>query len=430
MRAYFFPALFFCLLGLILAAPYTGVLIWAWISMMNPHQIVGGWLSTFPVNTIAVAVLVLALFLHGESAFPPLNPLLLTLLAFLFWCIITTMTALSPAVSAARADLSIKNMIFGLAIAATTTNRVRFQALLWVFVLSYGFFGVKGGGFTLLTGGAGNVIGPPNTGTEDRNVLALVMLMMIPLANYLRLTSANRLVRIGLLGLMLLTAVAVLGTFSRGGLIGLTFLGLYFWWTNPNKLTVAVSVLAIGLASWSVLPERWFERMSTVERAEMDESFQGRVDAWHFAFNAASSRLTGVGFSGTEDRDVFQRYMPMATATIDRGRAAHSIYFQVLGDHGFIGLGLYVAILALAWGMAGRLARAANGDNAWLAPFGKMARVALATYFVAGAALSMAYDASIYCLLGLLTASARLVREPVAAVAGIRASVKPRSRLG
>ena len=73
----------------------------------------------------------------------------------------------------------------------------------------------------LSTGGAGEVVGPANTSIADRNQLAVVMLMTIPLANYLRLTSANRVVRAGLVLVMLLNAVAVLGTFSRGGLIGL-----------------------------------------------------------------------------------------------------------------------------------------------------------------------------------------------------------------
>jgi hypothetical protein len=94
-------------------------------------------------------------------------------------------------------------------------------------------------------------------------------------------------------------------------------------------------------------------------------------------------------------------------ATFGRGRAAHSIYFQVLGDHGFIGLGLYLAILVIAWRYAGRLARTATEGDEWAAEFGRMARIALAAYCVAGAALSMAYDASILCLFGLLSAAGR-----------------------
>lgn len=408
MRAYLFPAFFLALVALVLAAPYTGVLLWAWVTMMNPHQIAGGWFSTFPLNSLVVGVLALGLLLHREPALPPFNGLTVAIVAFMAWSVVTTFFALSPEVTAARANLSIKNMIFGLVVAATARSRVRCQALLWVFVLSYGYFGVKGGMFTILTGGSGNVVGPARTTIEDRNALALVMLMTIPLAHFLYRTSANRLARLGLLGLMLLNAVAVMGTYSRGGMIGAAALGVYFWWTSARKLTVAACALAVGLVGWSVLPDRWFERMSSVQEAEADTSFQGRQDAWRFARNAASSRLVGVGFSGTEDRRVFELYLPDPVATFGRGRAAHSIYFQVMGDHGFIGLGLFLAILLLAWRTAGRLSKVGGEDGAWFAELGKMARVALATYGVVGAALSMAYDASIFGLLGVLCAAARL----------------------
>lgn len=407
MRSILFPILFFFMLGLIMVSPYVGVMIWAWVSMMNAHQLAGGWISTFPLNTVAVALLVASLIVHREAPIPPPNALMILFIIFTLWCIITTITALSPGITTARADLSFKNMLFCIIVAATTTNRLRVRALVWVLVLSYGYFGVKGGAFTLLTGGAGDVLGPPKTSIADRNTLALVMLMTIPLANYLRETAQSRLVRIGLIFLMLLTAVAVLGTFSRGGLIGLAFLGIYFFWTSRHKAATAIGVVIIALAAGSVLPERWFDRMSTVETASSDVSFQNRVDAWNFAMNAAAARVTGVGFAGSEDGAIFRRYMPNPEVPVDHGWSAHSIYFQVLGDHGYIGLGLFAAILVTAWITAGRLTRTTGEGSEWIAPFGKAVRVSLIAYCVAGAALSMAYDASICCLLGLVSTVAR-----------------------
>ena len=51
MRAVFVPMLFFGLVALVMAAPYTGVLLWTWITMMNPHQMTGGWFATFALNS-------------------------------------------------------------------------------------------------------------------------------------------------------------------------------------------------------------------------------------------------------------------------------------------------------------------------------------------------------------------------------------------
>jgi probable O-glycosylation ligase (exosortase A-associated) len=411
MRAYIFPLLFLLPLMLVPAAPYTGVLLWGWVTMMNPHQIAGGWISAVPINMIVVVVLAAGLVLHREPMLPLVDSLTTMIVVFILWSIVTTLAALSPDISAARADLSIKSMIFGLVVAVTTRNRVRCQALVWIFVISYGYFGLKGGMFTIVTGGAGTVIGPPNTTIEDRNALALALLTTIPLAYFLYMTSSHRLTRVGLIVLMVLTAVAILGTYSRGGLVGLVFLLLYFWMKSTRKLRVAVCALTVGLAGLAVLPERWFDRMSSIDEANADDSFLGREDAWRFAINAASSRLLGVGFSGTEDVGVFQQYLQDPRATVGRGRAAHSIYFQVLGDHGFIGLGLYLGILLLAWRKAGQLAKTKDEDSEWMSDFGRMARVSLATYCVTGVALSMAYDSSFFCLLGLLSAVGRLAPE-------------------
>jgi probable O-glycosylation ligase (exosortase A-associated) len=236
-----------------------------------------------------------------------------------------------------------------------------------------------------------------------------MMLITIPLAYFLHATSAHRLARFGLVAIMILSAVAVLGTYSRGGLIGLLFLSLYFWLKSTRKILVTVCAIAVGVVAWSALPDRWFARMSSIQHVDADDSFQGRQDAWRFAFNAASSRLTGVGFSGTEDPTVFQRYLPEPTATFNRGRAAHSIYFQVLGDHGFIGLALYLAILGLAWRLTGRLSGRRSGSDHQLHALGQMVRVSLATYCVAGAALNVAYESLVFCLLGLLSAATRLI---------------------
>jgi probable O-glycosylation ligase (exosortase A-associated) len=426
MRGIWFPVLFFALCALVPAAPYAGVLIWAWISMMNPHQLAGGWIGDFPVNMVDIAILGGAAVLHQEPLFRRPTALVGVIIVFTLWCLLTTTTALVPSITAARADLAIKSIILGVVVASTTTNQVRLRAFVWIFVLSYGYFGVKGGGFTIISGGGGRVVGPDNSTIADNNALALVLLMTIPLANYLRSTAGHALVRLGLAAAMLLMGTAVLGTYSRGGMIGLAVLSLYFWLVSPRKVIVGIVGVAAILAVLSVLPEQWFDRMQSVEAADQDTSFQGRVDAWRFAWRAASDRVTGVGFSGTEDTDLFEHYTwPNAVATLGHGRAAHSIYFEVMGDHGFIGLFFFVLILILAWRTTGRLAKARGPDVAWITEFGRMARVSLFTYCIAGAALSMAYDTSIFCLLGLLSAAHRLL--PADAEAGARRPFELRS---
>jgi putative inorganic carbon (hco3(-)) transporter len=88
-------------------------------------------------------------------------------------------------------------------------NRKHIEAFVWVIVISIGFYGFKGGIFTIATGGSGRVWGPPDSYLNGNNEIGLALTMVIPLANYLRQVSTSRWVRRGLLLSMLLCAAAV-----------------------------------------------------------------------------------------------------------------------------------------------------------------------------------------------------------------------------
>src|SRR5690606_20423076 len=103
----------------------------------------------------------------------------------------------------------------------TITTRERLHALIWVIVLSIGFYGAKGGVFTLLSGGGNRVYGPDGSFIADNNHMALAMVMMVPLFRYLQLNSGLKLVRVGLGAAMGLTIVSALGSYSRGAMVAL-----------------------------------------------------------------------------------------------------------------------------------------------------------------------------------------------------------------
>ena len=65
------------------------------------------------------------------------------------------------------------------------TNRTRIDALIWVAVISLLYYGIKGGVFTIETGGVYKVLGPDGTIIGDNNQLALALLMTIPLVERL-----------------------------------------------------------------------------------------------------------------------------------------------------------------------------------------------------------------------------------------------------
>jgi len=140
----------------------------------------------------------------------------------------------------------------------------------------------------------------------------------------------------------------------------------------------------------------------------------GRINAWGMAWNLASDRLLGGGFE-IYNLGVFGRYAPDPTYF----QGAHSIYFQMLGEHGFIGLGLFLLLWFLVWRDASWIARQAQSRNElrWASDLARMIQVSLVGYAVGGAFLNLAYYDVPYYLLIALVLTRRLVEKEIRSVA-------------
>ena len=169
-----------------------------------------------------------------------------------------------------------------------------------------------------------------------------------------------------------------------------------------GRLVIALALMILVFPIYKFMPAHWTERMWSIGAASEDTSFQERLGAWQTSFNIAKARpFTGGGFNSIESPSVYKIY---GDNPAGRPRAAHSIYFEVLGDHGFIGLIIYVSLLMVSWRYAGATARKARQDPEleWVADLAAMVQVSLVTFAVAGAALSVAYYDIFYLLVGVI----------------------------
>jgi len=307
-------------------------------------------------------------------------------------------------------------------------TRQHIVALVWVLVGSIGFYGFKGGLFTLITGGNYIVWGPRTTYIEGNNELALALIVIIPLARFLQLNVSSRWAKHGLTMLMILCAVAAIGSQSRGALLAISAMGLVLWWRGKAKLLSAAVFIAFAIALIAFMPESWHDRMGTIQNYEQDASAMGRINAWQMAWNLASRNVFGGGFS-IYDIGVFARYAPVPTDV----HVAHSIYFSILGEHGFIGLFLFLLVWTLVWRSAGRLRVQGKQQpqTMWLSDLGAMCQVSLVGYAVGGAFLSLAYFDLPYNILIVVVLGCRwldskawvsepVVNSPLRAALGLR----------
>ena len=399
--------------------PFAGVLLWAWIAFMNPHREAFGFAYDFPFNFyVAIVTIGAWVFSNEPKRFPPsILPGLLVAFALLFS--ITTYFAIDYAHAFERWDKHIRTVVLVLAVIALANSKVRIQAFLWMVALSIGYYAAKGGGYTL-TGGTGRILGPAQSLIADNNDFALAVVMVLPILNYLRITSANPIVKLTCLIVLVLSVVAIIGTGSRGGFIGLTVVAIGFIMFTKPRLGAFLIPVAVAIGVWNFAPPSWFERIKTIENYQTDESANNRYAAWRTSWAVALDRpLLGAGFSGIETDKVDFRYNKVdwrqekSAQEKSRSRAAHSVYFQVLGDHGFIGLALWLAIVLAGGFNIMSVLSVARGipDLDWAMHLGRAMLVMLVAYLVNGALLSMAYYDAFLCLVGLTAPLVQVVRS-------------------
>lgn len=395
------------LLPMALAAPIAGVLAYYWISFMSPQMEVWGIAAAPPWALLSVLATLLGCVVAREPKRLPRNGMVVLIVLFLILTTISTVMALGPSRIVVHFWSEVaKTFFFLLVLAALLTERHRIHALVWVMAISLGFYGVTGGLFAIVTGGQFRVFGAPDSIIGDNNQLAVALLMVLPLMNYLRLQSAHTLVRKGLVVAMLLTLGAILASYSRGALLGLAAVVLFFWWNSRHKVVMAV-VLAVAIAGGiTLMPASWTERMVSISHYKHDTSAEERLTIWRQAFAIALARpLTGAGYKGTATASVLHQFFPDATP-----RAVHDVWLEVLSENGFPAFAVWLGMLLLGFVNIRRIRRLARGDPtlAWAEDFARMAQVTLIAFMAGGTFLSMSYYDLYFGILVALAATREL----------------------
>jgi putative inorganic carbon (HCO3(-)) transporter len=399
---------------LCLRYPAAGAICWAWFSIMAPHRMIYSFAADQQFNLVIAAATLLGWLISSERKrwTPDLMPKLL--LVFVLWMTFNSFFAPFPDWSWPYWDRTMRTWVLVFLAFVIINNKARIQGLIWILVISLGFYGVKGGVFAIATGGQFVILGPPGSIIADNNQLALAVVMSLPLVEYLRMHTRSRLLQLGLAAAIGLEIVMVIGSRSRGALIALAVLFLVFWLRTRRKLLYAIVGVAIGGVALSLMGDVFWTRVDTLTDVASDASFQGRVTAWQVATYVAVDRFPfGAGFYAPQLQSIFNHYFPGEIT-----HAAHSIYFQVLGEHGFIGLALYLLILVLALRNASIILRQTRGtpELLWAYDLAKMVQLGLIGFYVGGAALSMAYFDGFMILIAVLS-PLRELTAPSAALA-------------
>lgn len=391
MRDYTIFALILGSLPFCLFRPYIGVLVWSWIAYMNPHKL--AWTPAvryFPVAQAVAAATLLGFVISGKDRerLPWQREVFLLALLWLMYTI-TSFTAIFPTAAWEEWSRTSKILLFTFLTISVCLDRQRLRYFLLTVSLSIGFYGFKGGIFSIATGGNFSVNGPDESFITGNTTLGLAMLMILPMLYYIALEEPNKKFRWFLQLTVFLNTVATVFTYSRGALLGLIAVIGIFILKSKKKWLLLPIVAVVGIGVVSFAPSQWFERMHTIQTYDQDASALGRINAWYFAWNLALDRpWTGGGFN-TFDPQLFKIYAPDPNDFHD----SHSVYFEVLAEHGFVGLGLFLLLLfssLLSLMQIKRLFKD-SPQHQWIRNYCDMLELSLIAYIVSGAFLGLAY---------------------------------------
>jgi putative inorganic carbon (hco3(-)) transporter len=437
MRGFAFFLAFVASLPFIFVSPFIGVLAWYMFSLGNFHTLIWGgpFANLNYAYVIAILTCLAWLFSRTEPKRLPLTPLVILTLSFSAWITFTSFFALGAAGDVWDKWIAVEKMLFMCLVGyALTTTRERLNQLIWVVVLSIGFWGVKGALLSILHGGSA-IHGPDNGMLADNNDFGLGLTVMTPLIFYQRHLATNRHVRRGLLLMGFLVTLAVFFTYSRGALVGVCAMGVVFWLRSRAKFPTALLIAALAFSLYSVAPEKWFTRMGTIETYQEDGAAMGRLNLWQISLRIAQLHpINGGGFKVTFSPNVTNNMLRGTDLPrLTKPRAAHSIYFDALSEHGWVGLFLFLIILGYSWVNCAWLIRHSRNrpDLAWANMLGRMGQALLVGYATAGAFVSEAYLDEYWCIIFIFDAARRLLAKEIApagafAGAGSRRMPAPR----
>lgn len=415
---------------IILMRAYVGVLIWSWLGYMNPHRLAWGFAYEFPFSQVAAIVTLAAIVFDKTKKSIPITSLTIVWAIFVVWLNLSTFTSMDVDGSMGEWDRTMKIMLFSAVTIILMQEKNRLNLLVVVITVSLGFYGVKGGIFTVLTGGNYRVFGPAESFFQDNNALALALIMTLPLVRYLHMQCTNAKLRWLIVGVMVLIGFAILASHSRGAFLAGGAMSLFLWWKGKDKIRTGIVILALLPIMVMQMPEHWFERMGTITTYEEDSSAMGRINAWWFAFNLAKDHpFFGGGFSAFSP-ELFEKYAPIPEDFHD----SHSIYFEVMAEQGFGGLALFLGLGFLSLRTASKVIKRAAPypELAWSRELAAMIQVSLVGYAVGGAFLGLAYFDLYYHLVAMIVAlhcivTRHSVRES-ATVQGKQLNVTPSNR--
>jgi probable O-glycosylation ligase (exosortase A-associated) len=420
VRDLIFIGFIFALYGAGLKRPFMFVLAYVYIDTLAPQEMMYTGLGSLPLSLMSVALAVLAWVAVDDKRDVRVAPRQGLMLLLLLYCWYSTINADFPVEAHDKWNWVWKALAFAIFLPLTLRTRLRIEALLLFMILSAASIMIVGGIKTAAGGGGYgtlNLLVASNSGLFEGSTASTVAIAIIPIILWFTrhgtIFAPDWRVKLFCYALVFACLLIPVGTSTRTGLLCIGLLGVLMLREVKRPIVYVAAIAVLGLAAVPFLPSSFTDRMSTIKTYKGDASASTRIAVWRWTIEYTSLHPFGGGFEAYRQNHI--RYDKVkvegkdnnatveSELEVDRGRAYHSAYFEMLGEQGYPGLALWLMIhlggIARMEVLRQRY-RKATGDSAWIAPLAGALQNAHLVYLLGAAFIAIAFQPFVYMLIG------------------------------
>jgi probable O-glycosylation ligase (exosortase A-associated) len=421
VRDLVFVAFLLAIFGMGFRKPFIFVLVYAYIDIVSPQRLTYLLLNSVPISLIAVGLSVLGWLAMDDKKDVRVAPRQLLIVLLLAYCFYTTKNADFKVEALDKWDWVWKALAFAAFLPLTLRTKLRIEALLLFMILSAASIIIVGGIKTLGSGGGYgelNLMVANNSGLYEGSTISTVAIAIVPLIVWFMrfgtIFPPDWKVKAFCLALIFACLLIPVGTSTRTGLLCIGLVALLMIRDTKRKVVYLAALGCLGLAAVPFLPSSFTERMGTIKTYKADASASTRLAVWQWTMDYAKTHPMGGGFEAYRQNQI--RYEKVAVendgngqATVDRSlevdkaRAYHSAYFEMLGEQGYPGLAIWLTINLLGIFrmevLRQRYKKPEPGQE-WVSPLASALQTAHIVYMLGATFIAIAFQPFVYMLIG------------------------------
>ncbi len=398
--------------------PFLFVCTYIYVDIVSPQRLSYYLLSSIPVSLMVFVAAFLGWVIGDDKSLAKPTPRQIILIVLLLLCAFTTLTAAHPEAAAEKWAWVWKALVFSIFLPMTLTTRIRIEGVILFMLLCLSSIAVVGGAKTLAGGGGYgtlNLMVANNSGMYESSTISTFAICSIPLilymAKYSTLVPPSIFSRIYWYALAFACLLIPIGTQTRTGLLCIVLMALLELRAARRRMLYLAIMAGIVIGGIPFLPKSYTERMDTIQGYQADASASTRIAVWKWTIDYAANHPLGGGFNAYigNQLEIDMSYKTADGTVVkvigyDVGRSFHNAYFEMLGEQGYPGLALFLAVHLIGifrMEIVRRTYRKHEGEHAWVSPLAAALQHGHLIFMLGCSFVGIAFQPYIYFLIAV-----------------------------